>query len=100
MKRLFKYLYIPLLLAGIFASCHKIEVPISTELTPSIFPQDSNQFIQASGPAYVALRGNWSTEYFFQQCYSTEVVWFTVPIIVASQFQLEFTYGLSFVQLW
>src|SRR5450432_2186384 len=72
MKRLFKYIYIPVLFAGMFASCHKISVPVTTELTPSIFPQDTNQFIQASGPAYVALRGNWATEYFFQQAYSTD----------------------------
>jgi len=72
MKRLSKYIFLPMLLAAAVASCHKIDVPVTTELTPSIFPQDSNQFIQASGPAYVALRGNWSTEYFFQQCYSTD----------------------------
>lgn len=72
MKRIIKYLYVTLLLSGTLVACHKIEVPITTELTPAIFPQDSSQFIQASGPAYVALRGNWSTEYFFQQCYSTE----------------------------
>ncbi|MEP6750450.1 MAG: RagB/SusD family nutrient uptake outer membrane protein, partial [Bacteroidota bacterium] len=72
MKRLLKNIYLLLLVMAAVASCHKIEVPVSTELTPSIFPQDSNQFIQASGPAYVALRGNWSTEYFFQQCYSTD----------------------------
>jgi len=72
MKRISKYIYLPVLLAVAVASCHKIEVPVTTELTPSIFPQDTNQFIQASGPAYVALRGNWSTEYFFQQSYSTD----------------------------
>ena len=72
MKRLHKNIYIAVLLTATLVSCHKINVPITTELTPSIFPQDSNQFIQASGPAYVALRGNWSTEYFFQQCYSTD----------------------------
>ncbi len=72
MKRLFKYIYIPVLFTVVVASCHKINVPVTTELTPSIFPQDTNQFAQASGPAYVALRGNWSTEYFFQQCYSTD----------------------------
>ena len=72
MKKIFVYLMTLVAVSGSVMSCHKIEVPISTELTPSIFPQDTNQFIQASGPAYVALRGNWSTEYFFQQCYSTD----------------------------
>lgn len=72
MKKISKYVYASLLAAGSLAACHKIAVPVTTELTPAIFPQDTNQFIQAAGPVYVALRGNWSTEYFFQQCYSTE----------------------------
>ncbi|MFT3935071.1 MAG: RagB/SusD family nutrient uptake outer membrane protein [Chitinophagaceae bacterium] len=72
MKKLFVYIMALAAVAGVATSCHKIEVPITTELTPDIFPQDTNQFIQATGPAYVVLRGNWSTEYFFQQCYSTD----------------------------
>jgi len=53
-------------------SCHKIDVPVTSELTPDVFPTDSAQFIQTTGPAYVALRGNWSTEYFFMQSQSTD----------------------------
>jgi hypothetical protein len=47
-------------------------VPITTQLTPDVFPRDSAQFISASGPVYVALRGNYAAEWFFQQTYSTE----------------------------
>lgn len=53
-------------------SCHKIDVPIQSELTPDVFPKDSTQFIQATGPVYVALRGNYSTEFFFMQSESTD----------------------------
>jgi hypothetical protein len=53
-------------------ACHKLNVPITTELTPDVFPQDSTSFISASGPAYVALRGNYAVEYFFQQTLSTD----------------------------
>jgi len=45
---------------------------MTTQLTPDVFPSDSAQFISASGPVYVALRGNYATEYFFQQAYSTD----------------------------
>ena len=72
MKKLFQYISIPVFMLGILSSCHKLAVPVTTELTPSVFPQDSAQFISASGPAYVALRGNYAVEYFFQQTYSTD----------------------------
>lgn len=72
MKKILKYIAFPALILGAVSSCHKLDVPITTQLTPDVFPRDSTQFISASGPAYVALRGNYATEYFFQQCYSTE----------------------------
>jgi len=72
MKKILNYIIVPALLLTAVTSCHKLDVPITTQLTPDVFPQDSAQFISASGPAYVALRGNYATEYFFQQCYSTE----------------------------
>jgi starch-binding outer membrane protein, SusD/RagB family len=48
---------------GVMSSCHDVVVPISTELTPDIFPQNTSQFIQASGPPYAALRGNYAIDY-------------------------------------
>ncbi|MFN8356105.1 MAG: RagB/SusD family nutrient uptake outer membrane protein [Spirosomataceae bacterium] len=54
------------------SSCHDIQVPITTELTPDIFPQTNNQFIQAAGPPYAALRGNFSLDYWFMQSLSTD----------------------------
>lgn len=72
MKKTIKHWSLPLLLLGLLASCHKIDLPVTSELTPDVFPRDSAQFVQTTGPAYVALRGNWATEYFFQQCYSTD----------------------------
>ncbi len=72
MKKLLKYTILSALIIGSVSSCHKLDVPISTQLTPDVFPQDSATFIQASGPVYVAFRGNLATEYFFQQCYSTD----------------------------
>ena len=72
MKQFLKYIGFSALLIGMLASCHKIDVPIKTELTPSVFPKDSVQFIQASGPAYAALRGNFSLEYWFLQTLSTD----------------------------
>src|SRR5258708_34022496 len=71
MQNVFKYIIFPVLLFGTLASCHKLDVPVKTELTPAVFPQDSAQYVQAAGAVYVVLRGNYAVEYFFQQTYST-----------------------------
>lgn len=72
MKKILKQVGLPVLFTGLLFSCHKIDVPVTSELTPDVFPKDSAQFVQTTGPVYVALRGNWATEYFFQQSYSTD----------------------------
>jgi hypothetical protein len=69
MKKILSYVGLAMIA---LTSCHKIDVPVTSELTPDVFPTDSAQFIQTTGPAYVALRGNWSTEYFFMQSQSTD----------------------------
>jgi hypothetical protein len=71
-QKLFRYIIVPVLLTAVFSSCHKLNVPITTELTPDVYPQDSASFITASGPVYVALRGNYAVEYFFMQTLSTD----------------------------
>ncbi len=63
---------IGLLSLGLLVACHEITVPVSTELTPDIFPQNANQFIQASGPPYAALRGAFSLDYWFMQSLSSD----------------------------
>src|SRR5690242_3744999 len=72
MKKLLSYIILPALLGALMASCHKLNQPITSELSPSSFPQDSTQYNQVVGPVYVALRGNYGVEFFFQQTYSTD----------------------------
>jgi hypothetical protein len=73
MKRsIIKYFLSSVLVAASFA-CHKLEVPITTELTTDTYPQDSASFITASGPVYVVLRGNYGgVEWFMQNSLSTD----------------------------
>ena len=56
----------------LITACHDVNVPVNTELTPDIFPQNSPQFVQASGPPYAALRGNFSLDYWFMQSLSSD----------------------------
>ncbi|OQP61351.1 carbohydrate-binding protein SusD [Niastella vici] len=72
MKKRLIYIAASLMAAGVAVSCHKVTVKATTELTPDVFPTDSASYITASGPAYVALRGNMAAEWFFQQTYSTD----------------------------
>ena len=72
MKKIFNNLVFPATLMCVLASCHKLDVPIRTELTPDVFPQNSAQFIQASGPAYAALRGGYALDYSFMQSLTTD----------------------------
>lgn len=71
MKKIAQYL-LAALTAGAMYSCHKIDVPVTTALTPDAFPQTDAQFIQETGPVYVALRGNYALDYFFMQTLSTD----------------------------
>ena len=72
MKKLLIYILFPVLLLVLLYSCQKVGVKISTELTPDVFPQNSTQFIQASGPPYAALRGNFELDYWFIQSLSSD----------------------------
>ncbi len=72
MKRIFPCTGCWILLLLVFTACHKLDVPVKTELTPEVFPQNPSQFIQASGPVYVAFRGNFSLDYWFMQSLSTD----------------------------
>lgn len=72
MKKLLSFGAFLGLLAYLTTACHDINVPVNTELTPDIFPQNSSQFIQASGPPYAALRGNFALDYWFMQSLSSD----------------------------
>src|SRR5882757_3992026 len=71
MKRILKYISFSLLLLGSLSSCHKVEVAINSELTPDVYPQTAAQFSSATGPVYLALRGNYPIYYYFLQTLSS-----------------------------
>ncbi|ARK10507.1 RagB/SusD family nutrient uptake outer membrane protein [Fibrivirga algicola] len=72
MKKHLSFGTLLVLLTYLFSACHDVNVPVTTSLTPDIFPQNTSQFIQASGPPYAALRGNFSLDYWFMQSLSTD----------------------------
>lgn len=72
MKKLAYRIIVSLVLSSSLAACHKLDVPVTTQLTPDVFPQNDAQFVQSIGPVYATLRGNFSIDYFFMQTMSTD----------------------------
>jgi starch-binding outer membrane protein, SusD/RagB family len=72
MKKILKKLYIPVLAILSLSSCQKVDVEITTQLTPDVYPKDSLQFISTSGMVYGALRGSYAMDYSFAQSLSTD----------------------------
>lgn len=72
MKQIKKYIGFLVLLAGAFTACHKVEVPITSELTPDTYPQTASQFNSVTGPVYTAIRSSYSIDYFFIQTLSSD----------------------------
>ena len=72
MKKIYNGIGLLVLIAGVCSSCHKIEVPVTSELTPDVYPLTESQFSSASGPIYINLRSEFATTYFFLQDMTTD----------------------------
>lgn len=53
-------------------SCHKLDVPVESVLTPEVFPTTQAQFNSVMGPIYTQLRNEYATGYFQIQSHSTD----------------------------
>jgi hypothetical protein len=72
MKKILKNFAFIIIIASVFSACHKLDIPITTEVTPSVFPQNEAGYVQTELTPYVALDGYLVQEYFFQQAESTD----------------------------
>lgn len=71
MKKLTLYIILPILI-GLVASCHDINVPITTQMTPDVFPKNDEQFAQTAGAVYSVFRGEYAQAFFFMSTISTD----------------------------
>ncbi len=72
MKKIFQYTGILAMAAAVISSCHKIDVPVKSELTPETFPQTEAQYNAVMGPVYTAFRDGYSTGHFFCNSQTTD----------------------------
>lgn len=60
---------------GIISSCQKVNVAVTSEITPDSYPKTDAQFTSAEGPVFVALRADYAGSYWFMQsCGSDEAL--------------------------
>jgi len=59
-------------IAGCLLACNDLDVPVTTEMTPAVFPKTESQFVQTVGPVYSTFRGSYSLDYFFIQTLSSD----------------------------
>jgi hypothetical protein len=71
MKKIISYFILPVL-AVFVVSCHDIEVPITTQMTPDVFPQTDAQYAQTAGAVYSVFRGDYAHAYFWMSTISTD----------------------------
>ncbi len=76
MKHIDKYFRLPALFSLVLLwGCHDLDVPITTQLTPDVFPQDSLGYAEEAGVVYAALRGNYALDFWFlQECSTDEAI--------------------------
>jgi starch-binding outer membrane protein, SusD/RagB family len=72
MKKIFYYIVVPLMLVAALASCHKLEVEVTTELTNETFPKTEAHYNALMGTVYTLFRDGYTTGHFFVTSQSTD----------------------------
>lgn len=72
MKNKNKYFVLSAVVGLLMASCHDIDVPITTQMTPDVFPQNEEQYAQTAGAVYSVFRGEYAHSFFFMSTISTD----------------------------
>jgi hypothetical protein len=61
-----------LLAVSIISSCHKVDVPVESQLTPEVYPTTQAQFNSLMGPIYTRLRSDYSIGFWQVVSHSTD----------------------------
>jgi hypothetical protein len=72
MKRINKFTMALVTLLVVISSCHKLDVPVKSALTPDVFPTTQAQFNAVMGPIYTQLRSDFSVGYWQVQSHSSD----------------------------
>lgn len=72
MKQIFQIITGLAVLAFTMQSCHKLDVPVNSQLTPEVYPTTLAQFNSVMGPIYTRLRSDYSIGFFQVNSHSTD----------------------------
>ncbi len=72
MKKIYQLILGIAFISLISEGCHKLDVPVESQLTPEVFPTTLAQFNSVMGPIYTRLRGDWGIGYFQVQSHSSD----------------------------
>lgn len=72
MKKIIQSLFWAAIVIAGAASCHKLDVPVVSQLTPEVYPTTTAQFNSVMGPIYTRLRSDFSIGYFQVQSHSSD----------------------------
>ena len=72
MKKIFYYTVVPVMLVLSLASCHKLDVEVTTELTAETFPKTEAHYNALMGTIYNLFRDGYTTGHFFVTSQSTD----------------------------
>lgn len=72
MKKLHQSSLALVLTLMVLASCHKLDVPVESALTPEVYPTTQAQFNSVMGPIYTRLRSDYAIGYFQVQSHSSD----------------------------
>lgn len=71
MKKLMRNIMLLVMSGAAFSSCHKLDVPSTTELTSETFPKTEAHFNALMGTIYTLFRNDYATNHFFVSSQST-----------------------------
>jgi hypothetical protein len=72
MKKILYSLSAVIVTGMLLQACHKIDVPVKSELTPENFPQTEAQYNAVMGPVYTLFRDGYTTGHFFTNSQTTD----------------------------
>ncbi len=72
MKNIFQLIIGSAFIALGITGCHKLDVPVESQLTPEVYPTTLAQFNSVMGPIYTRLRSDWGIGYFQVQSHSSD----------------------------
>jgi starch-binding outer membrane protein, SusD/RagB family len=72
MKKYYQIIAVLFFTITVMSACHKLDVPVESQLTPEVYPTTQAQFNSVMGPIYTRLRSDYSIGFWQVASHSTD----------------------------